>query len=94
MIQKVIKYFTDCMERYKIRRQIRESIWNIYDRNYGSMEEANSMIQKLIGLIKKAEDFNERATVKPIDLKRFNGSIGILEQRIEEDYFLGNLPIR
>ena len=94
MIQEVIKYCMDHMERYQIQRQIKALIWETNDRCYRTIEEANSKIQRLIELIEKAKSFNKRTSVKQIDVERFTNGVYILEQRIEDDYFSGSLPIR
>ena len=94
MIQETIDYFRNYVERYQINKEIKALIWATYDRSYRTMEEANENIEKIIGLIDKAKEFNKRTSTRLLDIDRVTQGVCFLEQRIEDDYFSGLLPVK
>lgn len=94
MFQETIDYFRNYAEKYRINKEIKALLWAAYDRSYRTMEEANENIERIIGLIDKAKEFNKRTSTRPLDIDRFTQRVCFLEQRIEDDYFSGLLPVK
>ena len=94
MIQRAVDYCRNYIERYQINRSMKSLIWETYDGSFQNTDEAYEKIKKIYELIDKAKEFNTRTSSKPLDIDRFTQTVYFLEQRIEDDYFSGLLPVK
>jgi len=94
MIQRAIDYCRNCVEKHQINKRMRSLFQAYFDRNYRNVEEGYKNVEEIIELIDKAKEFNTRTSTKPLDIDRFTQTVYFLEQRIEDDYFSGLLPVK
>ncbi|MDP7180520.1 MAG: hypothetical protein QF824_04590 [Candidatus Woesearchaeota archaeon] len=93
MAVKPIQYLLDYVQSHRLERGIRAGLRGIYHGDYTSVREAIAKTVEVSDLIDRADEFNVGSITRPIDTEKLRNGLGLLEQRIDDDYHMGGLPV-
>tara|TARA_Y100000310_G_scaffold5667_1_gene6582 strand:+ start:5735 stop:6103 length:369 start_codon:yes stop_codon:yes gene_type:complete len=92
----IIGFFRDYRECHRTEKDIKSLMWDIEDHKYRTINEANDMLDKVYELLKKAKELNKTSSagvLSYIPTKWMYDGMMRLEQKAEDDWILGRVPV-
>ncbi|MBU0667058.1 MAG: hypothetical protein ABIC91_01010 [Nanoarchaeota archaeon] len=88
------QYLKHLNEKSRLERDLVLNIDYVRYNEYDTIAEAHKQMKTIHSLISNAAEFNDKTTTKRIPIERFENLALMLEQNIDEEYFLSNTPVR